>query len=500
MLNATLRVFISAAALASAACAAGPPSRGSLGVYAARPSPPAQRLAGCAGGSDSLPPWSWLNPEQLRPDTGLQREEELLGWLIAGDSAQRAEAQVRLLSLGESLLPTLETLATRHRDEEARAGLLEFLRVLTARRVHPDRLGRYPELSALAAESVARGQGLVTSWETQHAPQGLVEEFPVGMCGAGPQPESKLLIEGLELQGLRDRLGALGGLALPGLERLLASPTAAFRLQAIALVATLKLHPTPEVLERLRQDTREVELDGRYAETLFNPGARLRLYRSKVSLADRASRLARGLVATWREIREDEAAALRIEDGVIEWFGAVRRPAMDDTMYPYDLEAADLGRGLLGSGGRGATDAQQFWNNVRPFWRLWWKTVGPRPDHYNRGEWFSLPSSATGLQSCSEQLSDEKTILRIAGVPGVEAELLSFARGAAQPVVVQRGVLPLTLSVDEGFLPSTGIRLRSGGEWVDSGPFFHLARGNQTTVWLQPELFRRHLEERRREE
>ncbi|RKH05220.1 hypothetical protein D7X74_34715 [Corallococcus sp. CA047B] len=488
------RVFIYMLAFATAACATGVPSRGATGVYAARPPPIVQKLDGRAGGSASGPPWSWMDREQLRPDTGAQSEEELLDWLIVGDPAQRAEAQVRLLPLGASLLPRLEALATRARDDEARSGLLEFIQILTRRRIHPDLLGDHPELSALSAKAVARGQGLVAFWETEPAAHELVEELPVMLCGVGPHPDSKLLIQGRKLQELRDKLGTLGGLALPGLERLLASPSATVRLQGIVLAAALGLRPSPAALERLRRDPGEVELEARYADSMFTSGANLGSHRSKVSVSKRAFLVAQRLNGSWREVHENDAAVLRIEDGIIEWFGAVRAAAANDEMRTFDMQSGDLTNSLRFAGGWGATDAQQYWNRVRPAWRLFWMTVGPRPDDYRRDEWFALLNSRDGFQVRQEPRSGDETVFRIAAPTGVEAELVTFPRGANDPVVVQRGVLPFTLSSKE-LVHNLGIRLRSGGDWVDSGPIFAPPHGGRMTVWLQPELFLRYLKE-----
>ncbi|NMO22142.1 hypothetical protein HPC49_36560 [Pyxidicoccus fallax] len=438
-----------------------------------------------------------MAPEQLRPDTGTQSEEELLGWLVSGDAAQRAEAQARLLPLGESLLPRLELLAVVSRDDEARAGLLEFLQVLTARRVHPDQLQLFPELSAVAAKSVQRGLGLVAYWEVEQAPPGLVEELPVSPCGVGPQPESKLLIEGRKLLELRDKLGTLGGLARPGLEQLLSSPSPVSRLQGMVLAAALGLRPAPATLARLRVDPGEVELDARYASSAFMPSDG-RVFRVKVSLSKRASLLTSRLDAPWREVRNDEPFALRVEDGLMEWFGTVQSPAANDDVYPFRAgPSGELLNNLRATGAWEATDAQQYWNRARPLWRLWWKHVGPRPDAYDRFHWLALVHSPLGYQIRFEPLLlGEKTVLHVAAPTGVEAELLTFPHGVHQPVVVHRGALPLTYSSEKP-MSGVGVRLRLGETWVDTGAFFAPRKGERMTVWLQPELLRHFLEESR---
>ncbi|RKH51738.1 hypothetical protein [Corallococcus aberystwythensis] len=479
-------------AFATAACAAGVPARGAAGVYAARPAP----LAGRTGGSASGPTWSWLEREQLRPDTGSQSEEELLDWLIAGDPAQRAEAQVRLLSRGAALLPGLEALATRARDGEARAALLEFIQVLTKRRIHPDLLGGHPELSALSAKAVARGMGLVAFWETEPAPRELIEELPVRLCGNEPLTDSRLRIEGRRLQELRDKLGTLGGLALPGVERLLASPSATVRLQGIVLAAALGLRPGQAALERLRNDPGEVEMEGRHADSDVIETAPLASWRSKVSLSKRASLVARKFGASWREVRGHDTAVNRAEAGIIEWFGAVRTAAAaDDSLRPTERVSEDLITGLRLDGGWDVTDAQQYWNHVRPVWRLFWRTFGPDLDDSTRGEWFALLNSRNGFQIRRETGSGDETVVRVETPAGEEAELVTFPHGVNAPVVVQRGVLPLTLSSKQPVY-TLGIRLRLGGDWVDSGPFFAPPQEGRMTVWLQPELFLRYLKER----
>ncbi|MGE6757465.1 hypothetical protein ACQKGO_05580 [Corallococcus interemptor] len=475
-------------ALTTAACAAGVPSRGATGVYAARPPPLAERLAG--------PPWSWMEPEQLAPDTGSQSDAELLSWLISADRAQRAEAQVRLLPRGASLLPGLEALATGARDDEARSALLEFIQVLTKRRIHPDLLGGHPELSALSAKAVARGQGLVAFWEVEPAPRELIQELPVLLCGNEPRPPSRLRIQGRRLQALRDKLGTLGGLALPGVERLLASPSATVRLQGIVLAAALGLRPSQATLERLRNDAGEVDLETRYGSSGFAMDASLASRESKVSLAARASLVARRLDASRREVRENDPAVYRIEDGIAEWLGGVRTAAAaDDNPGLFDELSGDLINGLRQGGGWGAADAQQYWNQVRPVWRLFWMTVGPRLDDFKREDWLALLHSRDGFQIRQEPGSGDETVVRIETPARVEAELIVFPHGPNAPVVVQRGALPLTFTSKQP-IPTFGIRLRAGGDWVDSGPHFAPRKGARMTVWLQPEFFLRYLKER----
>lgn len=142
-----------------------------------------------------------------------------------------------------------------------------------------------------------------------------------------------------------------------------------------------------------------------------------------------------------------------------------------------------------------ATDAQQYWNRVRPAWRLFWLTVGPRLDDYRREDWFAILNSRNGFQSRQEPGSGDETIFRLETPAGVEAALVAFPHGSNDAVVVQGGVLPLTLSSKEP-VPTLGIRLRLGGDWVDSGPFFAPRQGVRMTVWLQPEFFLRYLKER----
>ncbi|RKH54235.1 hypothetical protein D7Y23_01015 [Corallococcus sp. AB050B] len=488
MMHGAPRVLLCMLAITTAACAAGAPSRGATGVYAARPPPLAERLAG--------PPWSWMEPEQLAPDTGSQSDEELLAWLISADRAQRAEAQVRLLPRGESLLPGLESLAAGARDDEARSALLEFIQLLTRRRVHPELLGGHPELSALSAKAVARGQGLVAFWEVEPAPRELIEEQPVVLCGNDGRPVSRLRIEGRRLQELRDKLATLGGLALPGVERLLASPSATVRLQGVVLTAALGLRPIQATLERLRNDPGEVELDARYEASDLAVKAGRASWRSRVSISQRASLVARRLDAVGRQVREDDKPLYRIEDGIVEWLGGIRNTrAADDNPSLFDMLSGDLINGLRQGGGMDATDAQQYWNRVRPAWRLFWMTVGARVDDYRREDWFALLDSRNGYQLRQEPGSGDEAVLRIEAPVGVEAEVVAFPTVPNDAVVVQRGVLPLTLSFKEPVY-TLGIRLRSGGDWVDSGPFFAPRKGARMTVWLQPEFFQRYLKER----
>jgi hypothetical protein len=437
-----------------------------------------------------------MEPEQLRPDTGSQSDEELLPWLISADRAQRAEAQVRLLPRGASLLPGLEALANRARDDEARSALLEFIQILTRRRVHPDLLGGHPELSALSAKAVARGQGLVAFWEVEPAPRELIEEQPVALCGNDGRPVSRLVIEGRRLQELRDKLATLGGLALPGVERLLASPSATVRLQGVVLVAALGLRPSQATLERLRNDPGEVELDARYAASDLAVKAGRASWRSRVSISQRSSLVARRLDAVGRQVREDDKPLYRIEDGIVEWLGGVRKAgAADDNPSLSDMLSGDLINGLRQGGGLGATDAQQYWNRVRPVWRSFWMTVGPRLDDFRREDWLALLHSRDGFQIRQEPGSGSETVVRVETPAGVEAELITFPHGPNEPVVVQRGALPLTFSSKQP-IATLGIRLRSGGDWVDSGPHFAPRKGSRMTIWLQPELFLRHLKER----
>lgn len=480
------RVVLCMMALATAACAAGAPSRGATGVYAARPPPVAQKLAG--------PTWSWLEPEQLRPDTGSQSDEELLGWLISGDRAQRAEAQARLLPQGASLLPGLEALATRARDDEARSALLEFIQVLTKRGFHPDLLGEYPELRALSAKAVARGMGLVAFWETEPAPRELLQELPVYLCGNEPHHDSRLRIEGRRLRELRDKLGTLGGLALPGVERLLDSHSASVRLQGIVLAAALGLRPSQVALERMRNDPGTVELETRYAD--FSVNTSMTSLQSKVSLSHRASLVARRFNATWREVRGNDPELYRIEDGVREWLVSARTmAAADDNPGISDELSSDLISSLRQGGGWDATDAQQYWNRVRPVWRLFWMTGGLTPDDGWREDWYALLHSRDGFQIRRVRGSGTETVVRVEAPAGVEAELVTYPNGANDAVVVQRGVLPLTLSSKQPVY-HLGIRLRSGGDWVESGPIFAPPEGGRMTLWLQPELFLRYLKER----
>ncbi|WP_223644086.1 hypothetical protein [Corallococcus sp. EGB] len=482
------RVWVYMMALSTVACATGIPSRGATGVYAARPPPVAERLSG--------PTWSWLDPEQLRPDTGAQRDEELLGWLISGDRAQRAEAQVRLLPQGASLLPRLEALATRARDDEARSALLEFIQVLTKRRFHPDMLGDHPELSALSAKAVARGLGLVAFWQTEPAPRELLQELPVSLCGNEPHHDPRLRIEGRRLRELRDKLGTLGGLALPGVERLLDSPSATVRLQGIVLAGALGLRPSQAALERMRNDPGTVELETRYADSDFFENTSMASRQSKVSLSHRASLVAGRFNATWREARENDPELYRIEDGIREWLVSARTvAAADDNPGISEELSGDLINSLRQGGGWDAADAQQYWNRVRPVWRLFWMTGGLTPDDGWREDWYALLHSRDGFQTRREPGSGSGTVVRVETPVGVEAELVSFPNGANDEVVVQRGVLPLTLSSKQPVY-HLGIRLRLGGEWVDTGPFFFPPQGGRMTVWLQPEMFLRYLKER----
>lgn len=357
-----------ALALAVAAPAGGP-----VGPYAGRPLPL---------GFDGAP---------LPPDTGSESEADLIGWLVSSDRAQRAEAQVRLLPRGRSLLPRLETLASGTRDDEERAGLAEFLRIVTVAKLHPSELRGYRELGALAGKPVALGLDLVARFQAGSPAPGLVDELPGGMFDDLPsEPERRLLIEGQDLLRLRDRLAELGGLALPALERLLSSPSALARLQGIALVGALRLRPDSATLEALQWDAREVELDARYAPSDFFR-SREGPTRCAVTVYKRAGFLYQHLVRPLRGQRKDtDRAALRAEDALFEWFQAVQRPGRSDFPYQDPPELGDLLNSLRKTGAWEASDEQQYWNQARLVWRVWWREVGPRPEDYDRGTWWEL--------------------------------------------------------------------------------------------------------------
>lgn len=352
-------------------------------------------VAASAGGAvgpyagQALPRQFGATPPQ--PDVGSQSEEDLLGWLVSSDRPQRAEAQVRLLPLGRSLLPRLEGLASRRRDDEARAGLLEFLKILTSARVHPAELRPYRELAPLAEAPVARGLELVTHFQAENTAPGLVDELPGGPFDPEPsEPEPRLLIEGQDLLRLRDRLAEIGGLALPGLERLLSSPSAIARLQGIVLVGALRLRPDVTTLEVLQWDAREVELDARYAPSAFlRPSEEPA--RCAVTVYKRAGFLAQHLDRPFRGQRKDsDRAALRAEDALFEWFQAVQRPGRSDFPYQDPPELGDLLNSLRKTGAWEASDEQEYWNHARLVWRVWWRVVGPRPEDYDRGTWWEL--------------------------------------------------------------------------------------------------------------
>ncbi|MCP3136396.1 hypothetical protein [Pyxidicoccus xibeiensis] len=500
MMPGMLRALLCFTLLSTAARAGAPSPRSSVGVYAARPAPSLEKSFGDAGGSESSPPWPWLDPEPLKPDTGTQGEEELLGWLVSGDSAQRAEAQLRLLTQGESLLPRLEVLAVGAPDDEAKAAVLEFLEVLTARRVHPSLLGPYPRLSALAEKSVARGQELVAAWEMAQPARQLVAEFQPGLCATGPPPEPRLLIEGRELRELRDALGALGGLALPGIEKLMASGSTTSRLQGIVLAMELGLRPGAAALEGLRQDAREVELDVSALSLSFMPArhmARSKQGSKKVSVSKRASILERGLSMHWRERRDHEPFALRAEDDAHEWFSVARWAWAEGGAPAFNQGGRDLISSFRTTGAWEATDAQLYWNHARPLWRLWWTAMRTHPGPYERLRWSALASSAQGYQYRFDTHPSKESWLRIEAASPVKAELLAVPLFGKKPFVLWRGALPLKLRLKQP-VSAVNIRVSLEGKWVDSGLSVSPQEGELQTLWLHPELLRRHLQEEAR--
>lgn len=461
-----------------------------VGPYQLRPAPAPSGPVGSAAERGPGLPWSWPALEQVRPDSGQESQEELLGWLVASEDAQRAEALIRLLSSADGLLPRLEALAASTGDEAARARLLEPLRVLSLRRLRLEQLEAYPHLSALVARDVVRGRELVAPWMAVASADALVEELPSSLCGVGPQPVSKLLIEGGRLQRLRDELRALGGLALPAIEQLLSSPSAPARLQGLALADVLDLRPSRTTLARLQQDPAELELAARYAPTFFSP--KTENLRSKVSIARRAKILTQEpLFPELRQVTGEQPVALGIEGRLDEWLSAVRRLGEDEVARQRLALSTDLTNVLRGAGAWQARDEQEYWNRARPLWRAWWRAVGPGVEAYDRMHWFNLSNSYKGFQFVSEPRGDNQSVLRIAEPSGMEAEVL-YLKGR-ETSMVRRGTLPLSLG---GVPPelSKKVRLRVGDEWMEFVWLSARTEGETTTVWLNPELRRRHLE------
>ncbi|MCY1045320.1 hypothetical protein OV208_28650 [Corallococcus sp. bb12-1] len=465
--------------------------KAALGVYATRSAPPVKKLSG----TGAEPPWNWLEPSQWEADTGSQQAEELLGWLLSGERAQRAEAGIRLLSRGAALLPKLEALALRTREPEAREALLGFLRALTAQDVAPQQLDRYPALSALAAKDLARGRELASKWEKAPARNELIEEVPYSWCGTPPLPPTRLLIEGSRLQELRNALETLSGLGRPGLEQLMASPSALVRLQGLVLAEALKLRPDPATLTRLRSDAAEVEMDARHAVSEdSDEGAKL--HRSKVVLSERAALLSAATDERRRESEAGDPIVFRIEEDLTWWLVVGSRSTSDGPVKDAAWSSNDLINGLRQHGGFQAADEQEYWNRVRPLWRVWWSEIASSKEGYSRSDWLTLESSRQGIQIRSERDGEQGTVIHFEGPAGMQAEVLSDGSIGKPPTVVQRGVLPLTVTSKEP-LSSVGIRLRAGKkeDWLDSGVHLAAAR-SRMTVWLQPELLQRDLKTR----
>ncbi|WP_147444918.1 hypothetical protein [Corallococcus sp. CA053C] len=455
-----------------------------MGIYASRPPAAVKKQSG----SGSEPPWSWVAPGQWEADKGSQQEGELIRWLMSGDRAQQAEAQIRLLPLGAALLPKLEALARR--EPETEEALLEFLRLLTAHRVEPDMLGDSPALSALAAKDLARGRKLVAAWEKAPSKDELVEHFPFELCGTPPLPPTWLSIEGPRLQALRNSLWALGGLARPGIERMLASPSANVRLQGIVIADELGFRPAPATLTRLRSDPGTVELEAQSTSLDGQPDRER--HRSKVLLSKRASLLVDALDAHKREYTADDPIAFRIEEVLTEWLKAGGLTTVEEPAKAGWL-SMDLINSLRQQGGFQAATEQEYWNRVRPLWRLWWLYVAPDAERYARSEWLALESSRDGIQI--QWGAEEKgTALRLEGPAGMKVEVLSHSF-PGPPTVVQRGVLPLTVESKER-LNSVGLRLLMGTTWVDSGAYLAPSQARMT-VWIHPKLFQRFLASRK---
>lgn len=474
------------------------------GPYQARPMPSPTRSAPGAWGPGPDRPWSWPTLEQVRPDIGQESQEQLLDWLVASEDAQRAEAQIRLMPSADALLPRLELLAASTWDEEERARLLEFLQVLTRRRIRLEQLGSYPNLSALAARSLERGRELVAPWVEERTADELVEERSGGgFCGVGSSPSSDLFIEGKRLQRLRDQLREHGGLALPAVEQLLASPFAPARLQGLVLASALGLHPSPETLARLQRDQAEVELSAYTAPSMFS--SRSEKYRSKVPIAQSATLLARGLAEPRPRISGQGSVALDIENRINELLSTEQLLGKDDAALRLRGMSQDLTNALRGTGAWKARDEQAYWNRARPLWRAWWRAVGPRVDTYDRNLWFNLSNSYEGYQLVSRARRNKLYILHIAEPAGAEVEVTSLK--ARHESTVRRATLPLTLRaapaehsmkvrvwVAGGWkdvvwvVASLGGRVWRDMEWVEEGA------GKTVTLWIHPELRRHHLE------
>ncbi|MBM7117005.1 hypothetical protein [Archangium primigenium] len=321
-------------------------------------------------------PASVRSPVELPPDTGRQTPEELVGWLVKEEPAQRLEALLRLLPWADKLLPRLEQQARTARDDASRARLLEALRELTRHWVSLERLEAHPHLRAWMAAEVKRGLRLVEPWTRVTTTEALIaERRPPEGGGDETGPWATLLPEREDFARLRNELATLGGFARPAVDRLLESPSPEAKLHGFALAGLLDLHPRSKLFPRLREDTHAVEVESYQASD--SPTRRdVRRHTERISermlqLEERSEHVKKS-PALGTRMSPDDA-----QERIVEVLSVLPRPGGEEkkarSRGPLLME---LTHTLRQAGASGARDEQDCWNRIRPSWRAWWGRGG----------------------------------------------------------------------------------------------------------------------------
>lgn len=106
--------------------------------------------------------------------------------------------------------------------------------------------------------------------------------------------------------------------------------------------------------------------------------------------------------------------------------------------------ASDLINGIqAGSRARAAATWDEWWDEVRPHWRDWWRLAGNGPYPPDHMEWWNSVREYSGFRVTWADHSEPRTVLTVTGPPGTRCRVES---GGA---VVAEGEPPLEVSRDE---------------------------------------------------
>lgn len=166
--------------------------------------------------------------------------------LRSPDAGRWRYASIQLAHLGKDALPTLESLAEKE-DKDLAPRLIETVEIMLVRSVEPKELESTPHLKKLCQPEFEKG---LEAARKLAAFQSYVREYGLGPPGARARdPDGPV--------ELTAQLAAMRGAGIPGVVRLLDSPSANTKLYGVAAalnMGAVSLRARLETLARSRED------------------------------------------------------------------------------------------------------------------------------------------------------------------------------------------------------------------------------------------------------